>query len=179
MTLVSEQIDVGNHTIAVYSDTDHKIQETLKYLKKGLERNEALIFITDEQTKDQIRERIERDWGVDVRGLESKGDLLLQTPEEWYFKESKPNFRRTDAMFLALQAEAIKRGKSGLRGAGDTAQFFKRGFVPELVEYESSLERHFNITFTPLCTYSRENFDKLTSDQIHRLRECHYHFVVS
>lgn len=79
-------------------------------------------------------------------------------------------------MFMTLQEEAIKRGRSGLRGSGDTRIFFERNFVPELVDYECSLERHFTISFTPLCTYSLKDFDTLTPEQAARLKDCHINF---
>lgn len=179
MTLPPLQIEVGNHTIAIYSDTDQKVNHTLTYLKEGLEHNEALILITADITKDAVRGRMTREWGVDVEELEERGDIVLQTPDEWYFRDGRPNWRRTDAMFLALQKDAIGRGRSGLRGAGDTRLFFEKGYVTDLIDYESSLERRFSISFTPLCTYSKADFDKLSSDQVRRLRECHYHFAVT
>lgn len=61
MTLPPLQIEVGNHTIAIYSDTDQKVDHTLTYLKEGLEHNEALILITADITKDAVRGRMTRD----------------------------------------------------------------------------------------------------------------------
>jgi hypothetical protein len=177
LSLQTELIEVGNHSIAIYSDINQKINETLEYLKKGVERNESLIFITADISKEEVRNRIENQWKVNVDQMEEQGDILLQTPEEWYFREGSPNWRRTDAMFLVLQSDAVRRGKSGLRGAGDTRLFFERGYVNELVEYEASLERKFTISFTPLCTYSRTDFDSLTPQQVTKLTDCHYHFV--
>jgi MEDS: MEthanogen/methylotroph, DcmR Sensory domain len=178
LTLQVESIEIGNHSIAIYSDTEQKIQETLDYLRKGLERNETIIFITADLTKEEVEARMEKGWGVDVHKLEAQGDIVIKSAEEWYFKEGTPNWRRTASMFLALEEEAVKRGKSGLRGAGDTRVFFEKGYVAELIDYESSLERKFDISFTPMCTYSREDFDTLTPDQVSRLKECHYHFAL-
>jgi hypothetical protein len=177
MTLQIDAINVGNHALAVYSDRDRKIQDTLDYLREGLEkRNEAIIFITADLTKEGVRTRMAKEWGLDIADLEARGDILIQTPEEWYLKGGSPDLRRTDSMFLALRDEAVKRGRSGLRGVGDTRVFFERGYVSELIDYESSLERRFDISFTPLCTYSKADFDTLDSDQVRRLKETHSNF---
>jgi hypothetical protein len=172
-----EEIEVGSHVIGIYSDKNQKIDETFNFLRKGLERREALLLITSDLEKDEIRKRMEKDWGVNVRRLEAQGDILLQTPDEWYFKEGWPNWPRTNAMFLALERQVLDNGRLGLRGAGDTGLFFERGFASDLMDYESGLERKFNIAFTALCTYNRADFEKLTSDDIRRLRE--HHFLVT
>jgi MEDS: MEthanogen/methylotroph, DcmR Sensory domain len=177
MTLQTDAISVGNHAFAVYSDRDRKIRDTLDYLREGLEnRNEAIIFITADLTKGEVRARMAKEWGLDIADLEARGDILIQTPEEWYLKGGGPNTRRTNSMFLAFRDEAVKRGRSGLRGVGDTGVFFEKGYVSELIDYETSLERRFDISFTPLCTYSKADFDTLDSDQVRRLKETHSNF---
>lgn len=176
--LKQRSILVGQHTIAVYSDKERKVRETLGYLKEGLASNQAIVYITSDLSKDEVRSRMETDWKIDIQKLETSGDVTLRSPDEWYLGSGSPDWRKINSMFLSLRDESLKRGRTGLRGAGDTGIFFHRNFVQELIDYESSFERKLSIAFTPLCTYNKEDFDTLSLEQLNRLSKCHFHFWV-
>jgi hypothetical protein len=49
--------------------------------------------------------------------------------------------------------EAMEIGLKGLRGCGETACFFEHNRVKELVEYELTIGRKFDLPLTALCAY--------------------------
>ena len=57
-------VETGNHIAAVYSDKDTEFEEAFEFLKSGLEKNEIIMFITDDISKDEIRKKINTEWNV-------------------------------------------------------------------------------------------------------------------
>ncbi|MGC2573260.1 MAG: MEDS domain-containing protein [Candidatus Nitrosopolaris sp.] len=100
-----QTIEHGNHIIAVYSNMDEKFNEAFAFLKEGLQRNEVVVLTTTDLLKDQIRDRIRKEWEVDVEELESRGDIIIRTTEELYFPDGIPNIQRTIAFVVYFGRE--------------------------------------------------------------------------
>ena len=139
-----QTLEVGNHVIAVYHNKEEKFNEALAFLRDGLQRNELIMLLTTDLTKDEICAKMRTEWKVDVTKLESKGDIIIRTTEEWYFPDGVPNIQRTMALWSTLVENSINKGKRGLRVFGDMVAFFKNGFSKELFDYELYLEQRFN-----------------------------------
>src|SRR5215469_3028255 len=156
----------GNHIIAVYSNKDEKFNEAFAFLKEGLQRNEVVVLTTIDLPKDQIRDRIRKEWEVDVEELESRGDIIIRTTEELYFPDDIPNIQRTMALWSTLVANSLGKGKKGIRVFGDMTAFFRRGFTKELFEYELCLEPRFNFPAIGICAYdSKDIQNNMTSEK--------------
>jgi hypothetical protein len=122
-----QTVEHGNHIIAVYSNKDEKFNEAFAFLKEGLERNEVVVLTTTDLPKDQVRDRIRKEWEVDVKELESRGDIIIRTTEELYFPDGVPNIQRTMALWSTLVENCLSKGKRGMRVFGDMTAFFRRG----------------------------------------------------
>jgi hypothetical protein len=169
-----QTVEHGNHIIAVYSNKDEKFNEAFAFLKEGLERNEVVVLTTTDLPKDQVRDRIRKEWEVDVEELESRGDIIIRTTEELYFPDGIPNIQRTMALWSTLVENSLSKGKRGMRVFGDMTAFFKMGFTKELFEYELCLEPRFNFPAIGICAYdSKDIQDNMTSEQIRQLRQNH------
>lgn len=161
-----QTLEVGNHVIAVYPNKEEKFNEAFAFLKDGLQRNEVIVLTTTDLTKDEIRARMRSEWKVDVTKLESKGDIVIRTTEEWYFPDGIPNIQRTMALWSTLVENSLNKGKRGIRVVGDMAAFFKNGFSKELFDYESCLEQRFNFPAIGICAYDSRDIDNMTLEQI-------------
>ena len=169
-----QTIEQGNHIIAVYINRDEKFNEAFAFLKDGLQRNESVIITTSDLSKAEIRTRIRNKWKVDVAELESIGDIMIRTTEEIYFPEGIPNIPRTVALWSTLAENCLSRGKLGIQIFGDMTAFFKKGFIKELLEYESCLEQRFNFPAIGICAYDSKDIDNnMTSEQIRQLQQYH------
>jgi hypothetical protein len=168
-----QTLEVGNHVIAVYPNKEEKFNEAFAFLKDGLQRNEVIVLTTTDLTKDEIRTRMRSEWKVDVIKLESKGDIVIRTTEEWYFPDGIPNIQRTMALWSTLVENSLNKGKRGIRVVGDMAAFFKNGFSKELFEYESCLEQRFNFPVIGICAHDARDIDNMTLEQIRQLQQHH------
>ena len=168
-----QTLEVGNHVIAVYPNKEEKFNEAFAFLKDGLQRNEVIVLTTTDLTKDEIRARMRSEWKVDVTKLESKGDIVIRTTEEWYFPDGIPNIQRTIALWSTLVENCLSKGKRGIRVFGDMTAFFRNGFTKELFDYESCLEQRFNFPAIGICAYDSKDIDNMTLEQIRLLQQHH------
>jgi len=169
-----QTIEQGNHIIAVYPTKEAKFNEAFAFLKAGLEKDEVVIMITTDLSKDEIRARMRNEWKVNVPKLESTGDIIIRTTQEAYFPDGIPNIQRTMALWSTLVENCLGKGKKGMRVFGDMRAFFKNGFTKELLEYESCLEQRFNFPIIGICAYDSEDVDNnITLEQIRQLQQHH------
>ena len=167
-------VQARDHLFSVFADTRAKLDNAFRFLKEGLPRNEAVMMITDEMTKNEMLDQMSRDWHVNARELERRGDVTVKSVREWYFPDGILRIDRIASNWIAITNLAASRGKSGLRVFGDLSSFFKNGFSRELVEYESALDVKFiGIPLTALCGYTDEDIEKLSISQMERLQQHH------
>jgi len=160
-----EEVHIGNHIIAIYTDQESKFDEAFKFLKDGLDNNEIIMIITDSLSKDKIRKRMQNDWDVKIEPLESSGIINIKTTEEWYYSHGFPNPFKIKTFWLAMAEIALNRCKNGLRVFADTHDFFEKGFGNDLVNYESTLDSKFDFQFTAICAYDSKDIQSLTPSQ--------------
>lgn len=165
----TELVEPSSHIIAVYQDKETKIDEAFRFLKSGLDKNEIVMPITDEISKDSIRKKMKKEWNVNVKELESSNNIIIRTAPEWYFPYGIPSAERIIPRWLALTEIARVKNKSGVRVFGDTGAFFRCGYAKELVDYESTLEQKFSMTFTAICAYDSKNMESLSPEQLETL----------
>jgi predicted nucleic acid-binding Zn-ribbon protein len=169
-----QTIEQGNHIIAVYANKDEKFNEAFEFLKDGLQRNEAIVIITSDLSKTEIRARMRNKWKIDVAELESRDDIMIRSTEEIYFPAGIPNIQRTVALWSTLAENCLSRGKQGIRIFGDMAAFFKKGFIKELCDYESCLEQRFSFPAIGICAYDSKDIDNnMTLEQTKQLQQYH------
>ncbi len=148
-----------NHLIFVYQTPEAKYNVLFNYLRAGLKKGEAAVYVTSEESPDQIREAMKR-FAIDVEKTEKTGALHIVGYEDIYLEDGKYSPLATINSWNKLFNTALKNGFEGLRVTGETAWFFKHKLVPELIEYEKSLHKVMEIPMIAICAYNANNLNK-------------------
>lgn len=159
------QIQDNSHILGVYSSPQRKIEEGLEYLRIGLEeKNEAIVMVTDELTKDEVRYAIIQKWKIspdDLADIERKGIINIKSSREFYFSSNIIDRGKIIKKYSDLTNKAIEKGKRGLRIFVDMRIFFERKYEKYIIEFEKSLPPLFDSPLTFVCAYDLDNFENL------------------
>jgi len=159
-----EKLRPTNHLLFVYDSPEAKYNVLFNYLKVGVNKGEAGVYVTSDEDPSKIREAMKR-FGIDVDKYEKAGALSITRYEEIYITEGEFNMTTTIDSWNKLYSRALENGFKGLRVTGETAWFFKRKLVPELIEYEKSLHKAMEIPMIAICSYNANNLNE-TKDPI-------------
>lgn len=138
-----KSLEPGDHLCCIYStDEEHKALLT-PFLKVGLENNEKVLYIMDENTSETLKGYLS-DAGVDVNSYLKTGQLELLNVDESYMKNGVFN---PDEMIKTLESgteKALKEGYTALRVTGEMSWAMKDQPGSErLFEYENKLNEFF------------------------------------
>lgn len=158
-------VNFCDHVIAIYPDRKSKLEEAFQFLKEGLERDEVIMFVSEDIEKLNIKKLMQVEFRVDIGKLESQGIVILKKVSEWYFPDGNLNAQKVRELWSILARDSVAKGKHGLRIFADTKAFFTYGFGADLVKYESTLEPRFNIPFTAICAYESEDINLMSPEE--------------
>jgi len=173
LTWYSRLVHKGDHIIGVYPNKEIELGLAFEFLKDGLQRNETVMLVTEALSKTEIRNKMSSVLKVDVDKLEAENDIIIKTTKEWFFPDGSFTASKIRDKWSNLIEYSNRNGIRGLRVFEDTSSFFKRGFVRELVHYESTLGQKFSFPITAICGYLYEEIDTLTLKQFKTLQENH------
>ena len=161
----------GDHVLAIFHEEDQS-NYALDFVKAGLDNNERVILMIDSLSKEEIRNRIRKDEDIkNFDELEAKKQILIKTSDEMIRWE---NLHKEKSDFWRhLTKQAIENENSGLRIFIDTAGFFKKGTINELIHFESLLEKNFDFPCIVICVYTIKNVKSLNSKQNRSLIDHH------
>ncbi|MDE1862277.1 MAG: MEDS domain-containing protein [Thaumarchaeota archaeon] len=171
-----EHVAGGSHVLYTYRQQRSKYEEAFRFLKRGLENNEATVLIFNKLEGADIRQRIKHE-NVNLGRLESAGRVYIMTPDESYYKNGFPNTSRVVKFWETAREKALAGGMNGLRVFADMHPFFENGDVDETINYESELSHEYESTLTGVCAYNLDDIKNLSprqyniviSHQIHHL----------
>ena len=161
------QIQDNSHILGVYSSPQRKIKEGLEFLRIGFEENnEAIMMITDELTKDEVRDAIIKKWKIssvdDLVKLEENDIVNIKSSSKLYFSTNTIDRDNILKQYSDLANKVIEeKGKRGLRIFVDMKIFFERGYEKYVIELEKSLLPLLDIPLTFICAYDLDEFEKL------------------
>ena len=159
------QIQDNSHILGIYSSPQRKIEDGLEYLRIGFEeKNEAILMITNELTKNEVRNEIVKKWKISpnkLADLEKNSIINIKSSTEVYFSTSRIDRDKIGKQFSALANKAIEKRKRGLRAFGDIKLFFERGYEKYIIEFEKSFPPSFDFPMTSICAYDLDDFEKL------------------
>lgn len=168
----------GEHFLIAFETPQELIEQSLQFLKTGLlENGEDILLVTDELSKDRIREKIAKEWNVDASTLEANGRITLMTFREWYLIDDKFDIERSKIMMTKMVRKSIEGGRKGLRSVGDMNPFFSTGMIQQLVAWESSLEKQFELPVTSLCACIIDNVEQLDNSAIKVMQQRHNRII--
>ncbi len=168
----------GEHFLIIFETPQELIDQSLQFLKVGLlEKDEDILLVTDQLPKGRIRERITNEWNVDITSLEASGRITLMTFREWHLIDGRFDMKRSKIMMAKLVQKALDSGRKGLRSVGDVNSFFIIGTKQQLLAWESSLEKQFDLPIISLCGYTRDKVEQLDNSEIELIQRCHNRLV--
>ncbi len=173
MTRYSHLIQPGCHIIGIFPDEKSKLDAAFDFLKDGLFRSESVMIITDSMPETRIIKRMTKEWNVDAPRLVGTHDIIVKSSAEWYFEGGRPSAKKINKHWHNLVNQLGNEGKISLRVFEDTKPFFKRGFARELIHYESTLEKRFDLPLTVVCAYEYSNLETIDFTQFSALKEHH------
>jgi hypothetical protein len=168
----AEHLKIGDHAVALYSDEDFKRKISFPFLKAGLSRGEATVYIVSEDKLDsEVREI--RKYGIDLDSL-PKEAFAIMSASEWYLRRGRAEAKTIATNWQTLIQEKKKAGFTGVRVAAEVAVFIRNGLSEELLRYDESLGRQLAFDLCGLCLY-----DKNILEERHFLRvfKCHGHIM--
>jgi two-component system, OmpR family, response regulator ChvI len=156
----------GDHIVVSFETNQELIEQSIDFLKVGLlDKDEDILLMTDALPKDRIREKITKEWNAaeDVNSLEQKGKISLMTFQEFHQSDGKFDAKRSKARMAKMAQKAVDNGRKGLRFVNDANTFFSSGMTQQLIDWELSLEKQFELPITLVCAYTEENIIQLNN----------------
>ena len=159
------QTEDNSHILGIYSSPQRKIEEGLEYLRIGFEeKNEAILMITDELTKDEIRNEIIKKWNISrdhLADLEKNAIINIKNSRKFYFSIPITDQHRIAKQYSDLAYKSLKKGKKGLRTFGDMKIFFEKEYDKYVIEFEKLFSPLNDFPMIGICAYDLDDFKKL------------------
>jgi DNA-binding transcriptional ArsR family regulator len=167
-----QQLRLKDHAVAFYDTQDFRRRITFPFLKAGLSKGEAVIYLVPEHRIDSEFREIQR-YCINFEHLLGEG-FAIMSADEWYLKKGKAEAQTIISNWVELIEEKKKAGFSGVHAAGEMDTFFDNAKTEELLIYEKSLGQQLTIDLCGLCLYDR---DRLEEKQFVHLFKCHGHLI--
>jgi hypothetical protein len=168
----AENLKIGDHALALYDNGDFKRKISFPFLKAGLSRDEAAVYVVSEDKLDSEIREIQKH-GIDFDSLPG-GAFTVMSAYEWYLRKGKANAKTIATNWQMLIQEKKKAGFAGVHAAGEMADFINNGTTEELLRYEESLGRRLAFDLSALCLYDN---NMLIERHVTRVINCHGHMI--
>ena len=160
----AERLTIGDHAVALYDNEGFKREISFPFLKAGLSRGEAAVYVVSEDKLDSEVREIQK-CGIDVDSL-PKEAFTIVSAYEWYLKKGRAKAKTILTNWQTLIHEKKKAGFVGLHAAGEVAVFIVNGKSEELLRYEKSLGRQFAFDLCVLCLYDKNMLEERYLTQV-------------
>jgi hypothetical protein len=141
-----------DHAILFYAGHQDKRDVLFTYVKAGLDLGEAVIYVASDEGVQEIKQAME-DFGLNAGKQEKRHALRIVDYREWYIMEGQFDVGKIVSRWEGALQEALARGFTGLRVAGEMSCFFKHHMLNELVIYERALHRELEFPMEAICAY--------------------------
>ena len=154
-----EQLGPHDHFCSIYESPEEHYAVAIPFMRMGLDRGEKCIYIADDGTTDDVRQRMESE-GIDVERATASNALVVAGKEQAYLKHGSFD---PDWMFTFWKEAtdlAMSEGFSALRVTGETEWVVRGGRgLERWMEYESRLTHALSENkCSALCQYNRHHF---------------------
>jgi len=174
------RLQLKDHCMHTYSSPHDKVKDAIRFLKIGIENNEATLLLLDKDIKESYLKSQMASHNIDIRKLQDDGLLKIAYSEDWYLSTNQKNNTNKNkitidnekiyAQFFNLLDQATKKEeKKGLRIFGMMDCFFEHGLVDEIVDYDCMMPPKFNKSILSICAYNDKHIAQLSEDQIRKL----------
>ena len=162
------QADYGVHYIIIYPDLCTLREMYSNYVQKQINENNEIILINPfYETTDSVRQILSKS-GVNVSKYEKeKGLVIIDSLKEYFGAKPDMLFKRN----LVNYAKQI--GKNGLSIIGDIGAFLHKSRRNDLVEYELSQPKKYDVAMKGFCLYHQNDFNRFSDEQKQKLIKHH------
>ena len=173
-----ERCPKGSHMVLFYNTQKEKHQIIFPFIEHGLEKGEAVIYLSDEQSPRQII-KVMSTFGIDVDNHGKTGALKIPKGEDWYVENGTINKELVVKKWMKALSDAVTNGFSGLRVSGEPTYFFRHNILEPWMEYERSLPRRFDFPLTAVCRYKTRDLASYNMSCLLELVRIHSHSITS
>ena len=140
------------------------------YINKQIEENNEIVLINPfYETTGSVRQVLSQgNPSLDISKHEKEKSLIIIDSLEEYFGQQPDMTFKTS---VASHAKQI--GKNGLSILGDVGAYPHNSKHKDLVDYELSLPKKFDVPMKGFCLYHQNDFDRLSDEQKQKLVEHH------
>lgn len=177
LSTYAQQLRLGDHAAGFYDTEAFKRKITFPYIKAGLLKGEAVVYLLPEVKLDSELREIQR-YGISADHFRPEA-FTVMSAEEWYLRKGKAQAKTIIANWQTLVREKQKATHTraaftGLRAASETEVFFDNAKTKELLRYEAALGRQLPHNLCGLCLYDANRLEK---DHYFQICICHGHLI--
>jgi GAF domain-containing protein/PAS domain-containing protein/DNA-binding CsgD family transcriptional regulator len=148
----------NDHFALVYESQDEQFAAAIPFIRQGLERDERCLYITFENSREEVLAAM-RDYGIDVDAALESGQLSIHDEQETYLRNETFDADETVAFIDAAIEDATEEYEA-LRMTGEMSSVLAEDpGCEELVKCEAKANYLFDdVDGLALCQYNRERF---------------------
>ncbi|WP_320443097.1 MEDS domain-containing protein [Halosolutus halophilus] len=148
----------NDHFALIYDSREEQLAAAIPFIRQGLERGERCLYITHENSRDEIVAAM-RAFDIDVDAALASGQLSVHDEDETYLRNGTFDADETIEFIDAAIAEATEEYEA-LRVTGEMSSVLREDpDCEELVKCEAKANYLFDdVDGLALCQYSRERF---------------------
>jgi len=165
-------LKLRDHAVLFYDTEEIKREISFPFLRAGLLKGEAVIYLVSENILDSEKREI-RKYGISV-DKQGKEAFTIMSADEWYIKNGKAQAQTIIDNWLTLLKEKQKAGFIGLRVASEMNVFFNYAKSKELLIYAATLGIQLALAMCALCLYETRRLDE---QQFIQLNHSHGHSI--
>jgi hypothetical protein len=151
----------GDHVCYVYEDKAEQLRTIAKFLAKGFQLNERVLYVREHHTATQLDEALKAE-GVDAPAECAKGALVYLTKEETYLAGGKFDAQCIINGWRKLLKDSLTEGYTGIRGAAEASWLVDDpACFHDIINYELMVDLYFlneQPRITGVCQYDRNLF---------------------
>jgi hypothetical protein len=167
----------GSHYIVIYPDLMTLREIYSQYVKAAIEENnDVMVIISHYETIDNVRHILSEDNNdkknkvattIDVEKYEKDGSLVILDSIEDSFDLAHNSYIKN------LLDRAKNMDKNGICILADNGSFFNLHGTEEMIKNEMLLPAKFDVKLKRMCMILRQDFDRLTEEQMQKLLRHH------
>ena len=158
----------SDHAILLYEDEARKRAVVLSFLKAGLSKGNAALYLISEKRRDHEVKWLRRTF--EIREAEQRQALTIMSSEEWYLQRGKASADTIISNAMKLGNEKMVEGYPGLQSVTEMKPLVENVKWSELVDYETRLQRKLPPMYCGMCVYEAH---KLLPDQFISIIKAH------
>ncbi len=169
-------LQATDHVIFFHNDLKDCRQLLFTFLKAGMDKGEAAIYVTEQEMPKQNQKATD-EFSVNVKRYEMVSALKVINYDEWYLTNGKVDITNIMNLWRKAVNEAKERGFKGVRVCSEMSWAFRRNLLNDIVEYEKACDKKLEIPITTTCAYDLNMLNSLGEKPFLDLLKAHSHII--